>query len=265
MLITDLAQALEIARRRRYHAGGARNRLDDNGRDIAAIVQRAQAFEIIGQVCTPLGLAATERVVFEIQGVPQVIDAGNQRGAEDLAIRDDAANRHAAEIDAVIAFLAADQARPVAFAASAVITDRDLESRVYRLRSRVREKAVVQSLGSERRDACCQLKGLVVRDLETHAEIEFRDLLLHRGHDLRVTMTDTARPEAGERVVKARAVIGRVPVTRSAGDHAWFLIEIAVRRKRHPVWVLEGGTHSGFSHHSQSPGASPECTPAQHC
>ena len=42
-------------------------------------------------------------------GVADVVDAGQQR-AELLAVGDDAADRDAAEIDAVIAALAADQA-----------------------------------------------------------------------------------------------------------------------------------------------------------
>jgi hypothetical protein len=42
-------------------------------------------------------------------GVRHVVDAGQQR-AEHLAVGDDAAHRDAAEIDAVIAALAADQA-----------------------------------------------------------------------------------------------------------------------------------------------------------
>ena len=53
----------------------------------------------------------------EVMGVRQVVDAG-QQGAEELAVGDDAADRDAAEADAVIAALAADEARARALAAA---------------------------------------------------------------------------------------------------------------------------------------------------
>ena len=55
-------------------------------------------------------------------GVRHVVDAGQQR-AEHLAVGDDAADRDAAEIDAVIAALAADQPGPRALAPRALIGD----------------------------------------------------------------------------------------------------------------------------------------------
>ena len=46
----------------------------------------------------------------------QVIDARNEIRAEDLAIRNDAADGHATEIDAVIALFPANESGAIAFA-----------------------------------------------------------------------------------------------------------------------------------------------------
>ena len=71
----------------------------------------------------------------EVVGVAEVIDAGEQR-AELFAVGDHAADRDAAEIDAVIAALAADQAGAAALALHALIGERDLQRRLDRLRAR---------------------------------------------------------------------------------------------------------------------------------
>jgi hypothetical protein len=62
----------------------------------------------------PFRLALGEGLMLAVIGRRQMIDAGQQR-AEELAVVDHAADRNAAEADAVIAALAADQAlaRPV--------------------------------------------------------------------------------------------------------------------------------------------------------
>jgi len=69
-------------------------------------VQRDDALELVGEMRAPLGLALAEGLVLAIVGRRQVVDAGEQR-AEQLAVGDDAADRDAAEADAVIAALAA--------------------------------------------------------------------------------------------------------------------------------------------------------------
>ena len=79
-------------------------------------MQRDDALELVGEMRAPVRLALAEGLVLAVVGVRQVIDAGQQR-AEELAVVDDAADRDAAEADAVIAALAADQARARAFAA----------------------------------------------------------------------------------------------------------------------------------------------------
>ena len=106
---------LQIALRRDQHAGRAGHRLDDDGGDGRGVVQRDDALQLVGELRAMLRLAAREGVLGRQVRVRHVVDAGQQR-AEHLAVGDDAADRDAAEIDAVIAALAADQAEARAVA-----------------------------------------------------------------------------------------------------------------------------------------------------
>ena len=63
--IADLAQALEIADGRHQNAGGAGHRLDNKCGNIAGVVQRAQALQVVGQMGAPARLAAREGHVGE--------------------------------------------------------------------------------------------------------------------------------------------------------------------------------------------------------
>ncbi len=71
--------------------------------------------QLVGQVRAPLRLALGEGLLGAVVGRRQVVDAG-QHVAELLAVGDHAADRDAAEADAVIAALAADEARARALA-----------------------------------------------------------------------------------------------------------------------------------------------------
>ncbi len=68
----------------------------------------------------------TEGLLVAVIGVGKVIDAG-QQGSEHLAVVDDAADRRAAEADAVIAALAADQAGAGALTLGLMIGQRDFQ------------------------------------------------------------------------------------------------------------------------------------------
>jgi hypothetical protein len=63
-----------------------------------------------------------------------MIDPGQER-PEEFAIVDNAADGNAAEADAVIAALPADQARARALATHVVVGERDLERGIDRLRA----------------------------------------------------------------------------------------------------------------------------------
>ncbi len=243
MLVTDLAQFLEVADGRRDDAGRAGDRLDDDGGDVAAVVQHAQPLEIVGQFGAVLGHAAAERIAPDVQRVPQVIDARQQGGAEDFAIRHDAAHRHAAEVDAVVALFAADQSRAVAFAFRAMVGEGDLQRRVDRLRAGVGEEHVGETLGRHLDDAFGKCERLVVAHLEDHRVVECRNLLLHGGDNFRVAVADTRGPETGKRVVEAPTVGRRVMVALGAADDARLLLEIAICREGHPQGIGRDGIH----------------------
>ena len=88
-----------------------------------------------------------------------MIDAGEQR-AEIFAVVDDAADRDAAEADAVIAALAADQPHARGLPAHVVIGERDLERGVDRLRAGIAEEHMVEVAGRQRGDAAASSKAL---------------------------------------------------------------------------------------------------------
>ena len=71
-------------------------------------MQVDHALQFVGEMRAVFRLALAEGLLLAVIGVRQMIDAGQQR-AEHLAVVDDAADGSAAEADAVIAALAADQ------------------------------------------------------------------------------------------------------------------------------------------------------------
>ena len=148
---------LQIALRRRQHAGRTRHRLDDDGGDGRGVVQRDQPVEFVGEMRAPLRLADREGLLGAVIGGRQMIDAGEQR-AELLAVGDHAADRDAAEADAVIAALAADQPHARGVAAHVVIGERDLQRGVDRLRAGIAEEHMVEIAGRQRGDRGSQVR-----------------------------------------------------------------------------------------------------------
>ena len=161
----DLAQPLEVALRRHQHAGRAGHRLDDHRRDGRWIVQREQALELVGELGAVRGLPSRERVPRQ---VVRVRGGGRRRRrrAEHLAVRRDAADRDAAEVDAVVAALAADEAEALRLAARAVIGERDLERGVDRLGARVGEEDAREAGRRDAREPLGELEGERMAHLE---------------------------------------------------------------------------------------------------
>src|SRR4029079_6900669 len=89
------------------------------------------------------------RLLLAVVGVRQVVDARQHR-AERLAVVAKPADRHAAEADAVIAALAADEARALALALRHPVGERDLERGVGGFRSGVAEEHAVEVGGRQR-------------------------------------------------------------------------------------------------------------------
>src|SRR5439155_10188243 len=115
VLLGDLAQPLEIALRRRQYAGRSGHRFDDHGGNGRGAVQVDQPLQFVREMRAIFRLAPGEGLLVAVIGVGKMIDAGQER-SEHLAVADDAADRSAAEADAVIAALAADQASAGALA-----------------------------------------------------------------------------------------------------------------------------------------------------
>ena len=176
VLGADRGKALEVALGRNEHARRTRDRLDDAGGDGRGVVERDEAFEIVRQFRAVLRLAAREGVLRNVMRVAQMVDAGEQ-SAEHLSVAADAADAHAAEIDAVIAALAADQAHLGGVALGAMIGDRHLQCRLDRFRTGVGEEDVIEALGRDIDEAGCGFESLVVAHLEGAGIIERRGLL----------------------------------------------------------------------------------------
>src|SRR6185437_2961939 len=123
----------------------------------------------------------------------QMIDAAEHR-AEEFAVVGNAANRDAAEIDAVIAALAPDQPRARALADGALIRNCDLERGLDRFGAGVGVKYAVEIARKQRGNARGQLERLGVPHLEGGRVIHFRRLSLDRADDLGVAVPRVAAP-----------------------------------------------------------------------
>src|SRR5438477_2117490 len=121
----------------------------------------------------PFRLALGEGLLLAIISVRQMVDAGEQR-AEMLAVVDDAADRDAAETDAVIAALAADQPGARAAALHVVKCERDLERGVDRLGARIAEEHPVEAARRERGEPVGELERLGMGELEGRRVVELR-------------------------------------------------------------------------------------------
>ncbi len=207
-------------------------------------MQRHQAVEFVGEMAAPFRLADGEGLLGAVIGRRQVIDAGDQR-AEHLAVADDAADRDAAEADAVIAALAADQPHARGVAAHVVIGERDLERGVDRLRAGIAEEHVIEIAGRERGDAARQFERLGMRELEGRRVVEFGRLALDRRDDRIAVMAGIGAPQAGGAVDQLAAVRGEVVHVLGAGDEPRARLERAVGRERHPIGLEIVGDSGG--------------------
>src|SRR5262245_10121246 len=182
----------------------------------------------------PFRFALAERLLGAIVGRRQMVDTGKQR-AEEFAVGDDAADRDAAEADAVIAALAADQARARAFAVDVVIGDRNLERGVDRLRSGIAKENMIEVFRCERTDPARQLERLRMRELKGRRVVEFGRLRADRRDDRIAIVTGVGAPEPGG-AVEHGAAVGRVIVhVLGAGYEPRGSLERAIGRERQPV------------------------------
>ena len=185
-------------------------------------------------MAAPLRLADAEGLLGPVIGGRQMIDAGEQR-AELLAVGNDAADRDAAEADAVIAALAADQPHPRRIVAHVMEGERDLERGVDRLRAGIAEEHVIEIARRERGDAARQLERLGVRKLEGRRVVEFGRLGLDRLDDRVAVMAGIGAPQAGRAVDELAPVRREIVHVLGARDQARARLERPVGRERHPI------------------------------
>src|ERR1019366_3181298 len=251
MLVADRAQAFEIAFRRRQHAGRGGDRLDDDGRNGGGVMQRHQPLERVGQMAAPFRLADGESLLGAVIGHRQMIDAGEQRAAQ-LAVPDDAADRDAAEADAVITALAANQPHARGVAAHIVKRQCDLERAVDRLRAGIAEEHMIEVAGGERGDAARQLERLGVRKLERRRVVELGRLALDRRHDRLAVMAGIGAPQPGGAVDQLAAFGCEIVHVLGASDQARARLERPIGRERHPIGLEivgnRGGCDARFTH-----------------
>ncbi len=199
-------------------------------------MQLAQALQIVGQFRTVLRFAPAEKIARIAMGMAHVIDPRDQ-GAEHLAVRGHAAHAHAAEIDAMIAALAPDQAHALAFAALAVIGDGDLQRRLDRLRTRIGEEDVVQAAGHQGGEARGQSERLGMAHLEGGGIIQLRRLLCDGFDDPGAAMAGIAAPQPGNAVQHVAAIGGLVIHALRADEEARIGLELPIGGERHPIGV----------------------------
>ena len=143
-------------------------------------MQRHHPLDIVGEFGAVLRLILGKRVAGEIMGVTDVIDT-RQMGRKRAAVRHHAADRHAAETDAVIAALAADQARPRSLSDGALVGERDLQRGVDRLGARIGEEDAIEPLRRDLGKPLGEIERQRMAHVERGREVEVRQAALDGG------------------------------------------------------------------------------------
>ena len=212
-------------------------------------MQGNDALEFLGEVPAPGWLAFAIRHLLKIPGVRKMIGAWNHDPGEGLAVGRDAAHCDATKADAMVAALAADQTRALAFAARAMVGDRNLQGRIDGFRAGVREKDAVHAGRHHLRDARGGFKGERVRHLESRREIHLGHLAAHGLDDLGATMACIDAPQACRAVDHLAVIDGRVIHALGALEQSGCGLELLVGSEGHPEvgHIQSGGQADVFS------------------
>ena len=213
-------------------------------------MQRHQPLEIVGEFGAMLGLTLGEGVAGEIMGVADVVDA-RQMGREGAAVVDHAADRHAAEADAVIAALAADQAGPRPLSDGALIGQRDLQRGIDRFRAGIGEEDAVEPVRRDLGQPLGEIEGQRMAHLERGRIVEVHQLALDRGGDLPAAVAGIDAPEPGRAVDHLAAVDGGVVHALGGGEQPRRRLELPVGRERHPERIGLQGVRDLMNGHGQ--------------
>ena len=141
-------------------------------------MQRDDSFKVVSQMRAPFRLPPGKAVLLQIVGVRQMVDAG-QHIAEHLAVRRNAADRDAAETDAMITALAANKAGSGALTDGPLIGERHLQGCVDRFGTGISEHHLTVPLQHPGQPGG-KLEGQRVADLKTGRIVELFNLLAHR-------------------------------------------------------------------------------------
>ena len=241
VFVANAAQSLQVALRRHQHPGRASDRFDDDRGDVRRIVQLHQTFQIIGELSAVLGLAAREGIARRIVRVAHVIDR-SEHVAEGLAVADHAAYGNAAEADAVVAALASDQDAARAFAADAVVSQRDFQRGIHCFGAGVGEEHPVHALRGDRRQLFRRLEGDGVVHLEAGRVVHGLGLLLDRVDDRAAAVACVDRPKPGDAIEHFAAVLGLIMHILGGHQQAGRGLELAIRGEGNPQRVEVQGS-----------------------
>ena len=198
-----------------------------------------------------LRLALDEGVPGKVVGVAQVVDAGQVR--KGATVVDQAAHRDAAEADAVIAALAADQSRACRLTGGALIGERDLQRGVDRFRTRIGEEDAIEAFRRNRGKPLGEIERQRMAHLERGREVELHQLLFDGSRDLAAAVAGVDAPEAGRAVDHLAAVDGGVVHALGGSEHARCGLELPVGRERHPERVGLQGVRNLVNGHGVAP------------
>ena len=244
VLVANLAQPLDVALRRHIPACAARYWLNDDGGNVAGVMQRQNAvFKFGQQVFCPYRLFAMDVGVtrmFRVQRVmdkPHVVHPRQQRRAVNLAVGRYAAHTHAAKAHAVIAALATNEHIAVALAACPVVSQRHLERCVGRLAAGVAKQHLVQVARRHGGNHVGGDKGLVIAGLKGGGVVERVELLFDGLVDRLSVMPCGHTPQAGNSIDHLLAVMGGKHHAVGSDKHARVFGKAAVGGKGQPVVV----------------------------
>ena len=156
MVITNLAQSLQIALGRYETARGTCNGLNDAGRYRIGAVVHCDTQQVFSKI-KPLIRLSLDEAVFRKPGMAHVHHSRNPR-AKRLAVFNHAAQRHACHIDTVIRPLTRDEALALPLASSVVVRVNNFHRCVDCFRAGVAEEDMVKPFRGQFRHPASKLK-----------------------------------------------------------------------------------------------------------
>ena len=172
---------------------------------------------------------------------------------EGAAVVDHAADRHAAEADAVIAALAADQAGAGRLAGGAMIGQRDLQRGIDRFRTGIGEEDAIEPVRRDLGQPLGEIERQRMAHLERRRKVEVHQLPLDGGRDLPAAVTGIDAPQPRRAVDHLAAVDGRVVHALGGGEQARLGLELPVGRERHPERFELQGVRNLMNGHGRAP------------